>query len=1142
VSLDALLHRLSALDVRLSAQDGALKVSAPPGVLTPALKAELSANKPALLARLAADADAPAPLPRTGPLPAAPVQRRLWFLDRLEGNPAHYNQMLALELQGPLDRAALRDGFAALLARHETLRTGFVPDAAGLLMQHIAPAPPLPWVEAAVAADDLDAALALARQQAAAPFDLAQAPLMRLLLVAMGPQRHLMVVVLHHMVSDGWSTAVLQQELSALYAARLTGGADPLPPLPVQYADLAAWQERRLAGPRGALLARYWADRLAGAPLLLDLPSDRPPPAERRHHYGTLPVNLPAPVAAALAAQARRLNATPFLLLLAAWGWFMGYLAGQEEVVVGTPVAGRDRAEARGLIGFLVNTLPLRLAVPAGESLSGLVAALTVPVLEDLAHQDLPFERIVEAVNPPRRPSHPPLHQVMLNLHTEPSAPLSLPGLTVIPRDGATSSGQFLALALGPAADGGLSGTLEYDADLFAAETAAGLSAAFTTLLAAALDSPSMPLAGLPKLPAAMAPRLAAWGIGPQRPRDGRTAVDLIRRQAARTPDAVALRWQGRSIRYGTLLANATRVARDLRARGIGRGDRVGLCLERGPGLLAGLLGVMLSGAAYVPMDPLFPADRLRLMAEDAAPAALLCDDTTPGFPGLAPLPVRFDPALGAADPAGADLPGPETADTAYVIYTSGSTGRPKGVAVGHAALANLLLAMAEKPGLTADDRLLAVTTISFDIAGLELLLPLCVGATVVLAGPGDVVDGARLARLIAEEAVTTLQATPASWRLLLAAGWQGRPGFRMLCGGEALPAALARALLPCGTLWNVYGPTETTIWSAAARVETVPADGGPVPIAGPIDNTTLEVVDAHGRPVGIGVPGELWIGGDGLAQGYHNRPDLTRDRFRDDVPGGRRYRTGDRVRWQGDGTLRFLGRMDHQVKLRGVRIELGEIESLLLKRDDIAQAVCVVRQDDGEDRLVAYAVPRPGRTPDAEAVRQALRATLPAAMVPDHVVLLDALPLTPNRKVDRAALPAPVAASAPAAAGTGPLTETEARVAALWGRVLGRGGIGAEVNFFDLGGHSLRLVAVQAGLEEDFGLRFEIAELFRHPTVRSLAAAIAAKRAAAAGGGEDGNGREEAAAETGTRQRADRRAATYRSFQGKGRGTSGNG
>ena len=1031
-----------------------------------------------------------------GPPALSFAQQRLWFLDQFEPGSSAYNIPTALRLSGPLDVEALRRALETIVARHEPLRTT-IRAVDGTPVQIIAepPALALPLVDLTTVPDpDREAELQQRLDaEAQRPFDLARDVMLRAILFRFGPQEHVLSVVMHHIASDGWSMGVFFKELNAGYGTFVAGRDWPLPPLPIQYADYAVWQREWLRGAALQAQIAYWKDQLAGTPAALELPTDFPRPPMQTFKGARETMLIPPGLVKALQTVGRRDGATLFMTVLAAFQVLLHRYSGEDDIVVGSPIAGRTRVELEGLLGFFVNTLVLRARCGGNPTFREFLGGVREAALGAFAHQDIPFERLVEEVQPARSLDRSPLFQVFFALQNPDHAGLALPGLVV--RGQAVHSGteKFdLSLYLIERADG-LRVACSYNTALFAPATIRRLLEHYHTLLAGIAADPDARLADLPVLTAAERMQILVEWTATQAAYPSEACLHhLIAAQAVATPDAVAVVYEDQALSYRELDARANQLAHHLRGLGVGPGVLVGLCVERSLEMVVGLLAILKAGGAYLPLDPTFPRDRLAFIVADARVSILVTQDTLrSALPDHEARMVRLDAdrAILAAMP---ETPpdGGQPEDLAYVLYTSGSTGRPKGVQIPHRAVVNFLASMRREPGLAPDDVLLAVTTLSFDIAGLELFLPLLVGARVVIVSSAVAADGHRLARTLAESGATVMQATPATWRMLLEVGWEGSPRLRILCGGEALPRDLAQTLLARGaSLWNLYGPTETTIWSTVHRV----ADGvGPVCIGRPIVNTRLYILDRYGMPAAIGVPGELYIGGDGLASGYLNRPELTAEKFVahpfDTGGAARLYRTGDRARYRPDGTVEFLGRLDHQVKLRGYRIELGEIEAVLREHPGVRDAVVTVREDQpGDQRLVAYIVPEGDDAPPDAKVLAALRSKLPGYMIPAALVPLAVLPLTPNGKVDRRALPPSDGArtTVPAVA---PRDLLEVQLVKLWQEVLGVPAVGIEDNFFALGGHSLLAVRLFDAVARRTGRQLPLAALFQAPTVAALA------------------------------------------------------
>ena len=1045
-------------------------------------------------------------------------QQRLWMIDQIEGDNRALHLSLAMRLRGPLNLPALRKALEAVVARHEVLRTRFVMKVRDLEpVQQVLPSLSieLPVEDlGGVASGQRGTGIEVMQELMGMPFDLAAPPLIRARLVRFGPEEHSLMLVLHHAVTDRWSLLILTGEIMQLYGAFDAGLPSPLPELPVQYGDFALWERRRLQGPRMSALLAYWRKKLAALEPL-ELPLDHPRPAVQKFAGASEAIMVPGAMLEGVDRIARGSGATRFMALLAVFIAVLQRYGGQTDVVVGTPVTNRNDPALERLVGFFLNTLVLRVDASGDPTFAELLERVRSTTLEAFAHQELPFERVVQELNPPRDPSRSPLFQVLfvqtdqaLSGHEKRSAATT----SVKVRDLAFCSEtygrdmrdvmsvdvvqatQYDLEAYVEETSDGLLVRFVYNVALFEVETMRRMLGLFRELVERATTSPGQRLSGL------MAVRdeerrllLEGWN-DTAREHPAQCVHALVALQAARTPEAVAVVAPDGSLTYAQLDARMRALSARLAELGIGAGDRVGVCVDRTLDLPVSMLGVMASGAAYVPLDPGFPEERLQYMAEDAGLSAIVTQGRLARqWPGSRVLDLDADGKDLWSSPRGRPAVGVGPNDLAYVIYTSGSTGRPKGVCIEHASLANFLWSMRERPGLGKDDVLVSVTTSSFDIFGLELFLPLVVGARLVVASREDAMDGLLLARLLDASGATVLQATPATWRMLLESGWRGRPQLKALCGGESLPPALAEQLAGrVGTLWNLYGPTETTIWSTVEEVGES-SIGSTVFIGRPIGNTRVYVLDEAMEPVPVGVSGELWIGGSGVAQGYWKRPELTAERFVADPfvndPGARMYRTGDVARWRRDGRLEHLGRRDHQVKLRGYRIELGEVETVLERHEGVARAVVACRAVAGEARLVAYLV---GEAREARVLDEYARDHLPAYMVPSAWVFLDELPLTPNGKVDRRALPEPEGLGVGTVEYLAPRSQMEETIARIWREVLGIDRVGVHDGFFQLGGHSLQLMAVSTRLESALGRRVPIADLFRFPTVDALARFLA--------------------------------------------------
>ncbi|HLK39138.1 MAG TPA: amino acid adenylation domain-containing protein [Polyangiaceae bacterium] len=1035
---------------------------------------------------------------RDSRVPLSFSQERMWYLHQLDPLGAAYNVAGALSIEGPLDVGAFERALAEVVARHEVLRSNYV-TVEGEPRVQIAPTAPF-----AVARVDLSGdpdgprrALALASALAAAPFDIARDPLVRVALYRTGTDRHVLTATMHHLVTDAWSMGVMVREAFGHYDALVDGREVP-PQAPEEpgYFDYAAWQRERLVddGLRDDL--DYWTQRLAGAEPL-SLPTDGPRPLRRSAAGGFEPVNLPTALLASVRSLGVEHGATPFMTFLSAFVLLLHRYTGQTDVVVGVPVANRNRLASEGLVGSLVNMLPVRIGCTSDMTFADLLRRVRDATIGAFSHQDLPFERLIAALHVARIPGESPLVRVMFDYQNAPLQVGRAGGLSLSPLTIVRGASQFdLSLVVLDSELGHLAG-VEYSADLYVPATMRRLLGHFVTIVESVVRDSNQRVFEVALLTAGETDELLAWAnasfdVGPARD----VVCERFRQRAAATPDALAVSDEAGALTYGEVDVRATALASRLRAMGAGPGVRIAVVLERSRHGPVAMLATMMTGAAYVPVDPRYPPARVRFLLADADARIVIAQRDL-----VATLSIDSDAVVYADDVATAiDAPPAgghasarcDPSAAAYVLYTSGSTGKPKGVVVTHGALSNFLRSMEREPGMTAADRLLSVTTVAFDIAGLELWLPLVTGARVHVA-PGEVVaDGARLRELVERLAPSVMQATPATWRLLLEAGWRGDPRLKILCGGEALSRELADELLArSGSLWNMYGPTETTIWSTVHRVAP---GAGPILLGRPIDRTRIYVLDPTLSLVPVGVPGEICIGGDGVAQGYLGRPELTEERFvRDRLasePGARMYRTGDLGRLRPDGLLEHLGRLDHQIKLRGFRIEPGEIEAALAESGLVKEAVVVAREDrPGDARLVAYCtlVDPPGGT--ATELREALLARLPAHMVPSAFVALASIPRTPNGKVDRAALPAP--GRADAATSVEPLAprdELEEALARVWRQTLGVERIGVRDDFFELGGDSLlavRLLALAAG---ETGVDMPLAAFLESPTVENFA------------------------------------------------------
>jgi amino acid adenylation domain-containing protein len=1041
--------------------------------------------------------------------PTSHAQRALWLIDQIQGASAIYNIPAAVEVEGALDVAVLERALAHLVERHEMLRTTFAA-AGGVPEQVVHPriALPLSRIDLRVLPEEERQIRAIDHvvEAARALFDLAAGPLFRVDVLQLTDEWHVLFFNMHHIITDGRSVAVFIAELLEAYAALASGRRPALPPFAVSYADFAAWQQASVDEPAIDEQVRYWKERLREPLAALELPTDlvRPPAPSGRG--ATESVVLPRPAVRALRDLARRNGATLFMTVLSALGILLHRYSGQADVVVGTPSANREHPELERMLGYFVNTLALRLDLSGEPTFLDLLASVREVALGAYAHQDVPFERVVNEVGVDRG-AQQPIFQVMLAFQEE-TPPLSLPGLRIAQLDLDTDTAKFDLTLLVTEIDSALRLSLEYSTDLFVAATARRMLDHLQVVLEGVVETPGALVSELGMLTAAEREQIAAWSsAGGERYPTDRTLHGLFSEQVERTPDAVAVEDGATTLTYRELDRRANRVALELRGRGVRPEQFVGLCFERSSALVTAILGVLKAGAAYVPMDPTAPAERFAFMVRDTAMPLVVAGASVrhrlpvEGVPVVCLDEESFDAGEDGASDLAPDGAG-DASRLAYLMYTSGSTGVPKGVQVTHGQVTPVVLWGHDAIGLGPTDRVLQYLSYFFDWSVYEIFVALTSGARLVVVPVEAWLDPAVAVALVNERSVTALHITPTQMQGLVAVGTPMPSVRALVLGAEKLPfdlAARSRALVAGDCrLYNMYGPTECAIISATATVTDAPAEHGmrlaSVPIGPPAANTTCSVEDAYGNPQPVGVPGELVLGGGSVARGYLNRPDLTAERFRPDpaAPGGRVYRTGDLARWLPDGQIEFLGRLDHQVKFRGVRVELGEIERSLEQHGAISDAVVTVDvTPEGDQRLVAYVVPAGGADVDEGEVRVFLGGKLPLYMLPSEIVRLDALPHTPNGKVDRQALPRPVRAAAAQVAVQAPRTALEETVARAWGEALGFEVTDVNTSFFNLGGSSLQVVGVISALRETLGLEIPLRALFDAPTIADLTAHV---------------------------------------------------
>ncbi|MDE3155803.1 MAG: amino acid adenylation domain-containing protein [Acidobacteriota bacterium] len=1108
--LIALLDELSSRGLSLRVEAGRLRVRGPEKALTPALRDRLGAHRDALLALLRdqqggqPQADL-VPVPRTGDLPLSFGQQRLWFVTQLApASNAAYNIVAAVRLQGALQVDALARSLNELVRRHETLRTGFV-SVEGRPAQRIQAEAALTLARIELsglppAAQD-DAVARRLREENLTPFDLTAPPLLRATLLTLAPDRHVLAVVIHHLVSDGWSSGVIIRELARLYEAYSAGRPSPLPPLAVQYVDYVMWQRGWLQGDllRGQL--DFWKGYLAGVPVL-QLPTDHPRPGVQSYAGASESFVLPVALSRALNDLSRREGATLFMTLLAAFAVLLSRRTGQTDLAIGSSIANRGHRHLEDLIGFFTNTLVMRVDLSGNPTFAGLVGRVRAVAREAYGRQDVPFEKLVEELQPERVLSQNPLFQVAFSLLQAHRDTLRLGDLTIEQIDVPSATSRFdLTLTMEDAREG-LVGSIEYNTDLFERETIRRTIEHLDVLLHAVAADPGARVADLPVMTDAERRRVTVElnDTVTDYPRD-RCVHELFEAEAARRPDAVALRAGTARLTYGELNARANRLARRLRARGVGPEVAVAICAERSIGMIVGLVAILKAGGFYVPFDPGDPPDRLGYLFEQVQARLLLAPAGRAAelarFGRDVYVPEQREDEL-AAEPA-ADLPNLAHPDNLiYTTYTSGSTGLPKGICIPHRGVVRLVRDtnyMRFEPSLV----ILEIAPVSFDASTFEIWGALANGAQLVIMPP-EIPSLHDLGETIRTQGVTSLYLTSALFSLMVDERVEVFAGVRhLLVGGDAISVPHARKLLaanPGVTLINGYGPTETTTFAACGILTRPDQVGHSVTIGTPIANTTTCILDDRMNPVPIGVPGDLYIGGDGNARGYLNLPALTAASFVPDPfgrPGGRLYRTGDLARHLADGTMEFLGRRDSQVKLRGFRIELGEIENVLGAVPGVKEAVVLVLADrPGDKRLVAFVQPRDGVALTEEACLAALRAKLPDYMVPSAILIVEAFPLTAHNKIDRSALRTR-AADRPGDARrfVEPRTAVEAVLAGIWRDVLQAERVGATDDFFALGGHSLLATQVMWRVFEAFRVELPLRQLFESPTIEHFAAAL---------------------------------------------------
>jgi len=1047
--------------------------------------------------------------PEPDEVPLSFAQERLWFLDQLEpGNPA-YNRPFALRLMGPLNVTVLELALSEILRRHETLRSVFS-SLEGRPIQAIAPARPLTLTVTDLsrqAQPQREAqARRLAAEEAQRPFDLAQEPLVRGTLLRLEREAHVVLLVIHHIAFDGWSANVLIRELTALYEAFSTGRPSPLRDLPIQYADFAFWQRQRLQGDVFKTQLAYWQDQLAGCPPALDLPTDYPRPATQTHRGRREAVPLPAALLRSLKALGQQEGVTLFMILLAAFQVLLQRHTGKDDIVVGSPISGRTQVDTENLIGFFINTLVLRIDLSGNPTFRELLGRVREVAMGAYAHQDLPVEKLLEELKLERDLSRTPLFEVMFNLEHFPEEVARTHNLRIDAFEFDSGVSQFdLAVEAVEKTDG-LSCVWEYNTALFDDATISRMWGHYQTLLEGIVADAGQRIGWLPLLTQAERHQLLVeWNdTRLDYPKD-RCVHHLFESQAEQRPGAVAVVFKDQQITYGELNGRANRLAHYLQRQGVGPDVLVAVCMERSMDMVVGLLGVLKAGGAYVPLDPSYPKARLAFMIEETEAPVLLTQEHLEerlNHRGRTVLCLDRDWEVICRQPVKAPFTDTGPDNLAYVIYTSGSTGQPKGVEIEHRGLVNLISWQQRTFSLSEKDKATQLAAISFDISVMELWSHLTAGARIHLPPDEETaMSPVKLRDWLVSESITVSDLVTPLAESVLPLSWPQSSTLRVLLTGGDRLSAYPSDTLPF-ELVNLYGPTEYTVVTTWGIVSPHERTQAPPPIGRPIDNTQVYLLDRHLEPVPMGVPGELHVGGVGLARGYLKRPELTAVKF---IPnpfsheaGARLYKTGDLARYLPDGNIAFLGRMDNQVKIRGFRVELGEIESVLRQHPDLRDAVVVAREDDRAGRrLVAYGVPVGMLAPTIDALRQFLKEKLPDYMVPSAWVMLERLPLTPSGKLDRRGLPLPDATRPDLnGAFVAPSTAVETWLASVWQEVLGLVRVGLHDNFFALGGHSLLAVQVITRLQNVFQADLPLRCLFEAPTVRELSQVIIANEA----------------------------------------------
>lgn len=1102
-SIEELLSHLQHLDIHVWVEGEKLRYNAPQGALTPELRVQLKEHKTEILSFLREESGVSQtrlpsipPASRDEIIPLSFSQQRLWFFDQLEGHSVAYNIPFALQFQGKLRIDTLEQCFTEIIRRHEILRTIF-PTINGTPVQVVTPPQPVSFdVKELPLTSEKTQETEITRitlEDAQKPFDLEQGPLLRLSLFRINEQNHILLLTIHHIIYDAWSASVLVHEFVTLYNAFFQQKPSPLLPLSIQYADFAVWQRQWMGGEIMQKQLTYWKEQLANAPTLLDLPTDKPRPPKQSLEGDVVLFELDDTLTQQLRTLSRQAETTLFMTLLTGFALLMFRYSNQEDIVIGSPIANRNRQELEPLIGFFVNTLALRINASGNPTFTDLLQQVRQVSLDAYSHQDVPFEQLVETLHPQRNLSHAPLCQVMFVLQNVPIEELNLPEVSLFPKVIDTGSTEFDLILEMRQIQEKLQGKIIYNCDLFYKESIQRFTQHFHCLLQSIITNPQQRISDLSILTQTERQQiLVEWNdTGTEFPAE--TCIHhLFEVQVEKNPEAIAVIFEDLQLSYHELNQRANQLAHYLRKRGIGPEVLIGICVERSLEMIIGILGILKAGGAYLPLDPAYPQERLAFMMSDSQIPILLTQEhlrtQLPEFHGYV-MTLDTDWPLIAQEPETQPQSPVLPENLAYVIYTSGSTGKPKGTLLAHRGLCNVSQAQINHFHITPGDNVLQFSSFSFDAATFEIMMALTTGATICLADRETLLPGPDLIKFLQEQKISIVTLPPSALANLPV---EELPVLRKITvAGEACPPDLVARWAQGRSFFNLYGPTETTIWATAAQCTESTQKP---PIGYPIDNTQVYILDDRFEPVSIGIPGELYIGGVGLARGYLNRPGLTAEKF---IPnpftqefGARLYKTGDLACYLPDGNIEFLGRIDHQVKLRGFRIELGEIEAILSIHPTVRETAVIIREDrPGQKRLVTYIVPENDQPLVVNDLRQFLSEKLPDYMVPSAYVMLDALPLTPNGKIDRRALPAPETASHTFEdTYIASRTPLETLLANIWAESLQVKRIGIHDDFFERGGHSLQatqvITKISVALEREVPVKY----LFLYPTVAALA------------------------------------------------------